>query len=914
VNDISSRLTTALAERYRLERELGAGGMATVYLAQDLKHDRQVAIKVLRPELAAVIGAERFVSEIRTTANLQHPHILPLHDSGEADSFLFYVMPFIEGESLRDRLAREKQLPIPEAVRITKEIAAALDYAHRKGVVHRDIKPENILLHDGQALVADFGIALAASKAGGDRMTQTGMSLGTPSYMSPEQAMGEREIGPRSDVYALGAVAYEMLTGEAPFSGPTAQSIVAKVMTEEPASIHLRRKTVPPAVESAVLTALQKLPADRWSSARDFSEALDGKGTAPTQVMRAAPRMQLGGGRTLLLPGLLIAVTALAAWGWLRRPADAPVQLPARYEVRLPYYLTQRLAYSGGSLAISPDGGTIAYVGREDQGSGDGVDRSRPQAPSGASGADQGFYAPRDRALWVRDRDAIEARALPGTTGADAPFFSPDGRWIGYFVAGRMYKMPVEGGPPVMIGDSAQRNVPGAVWRADGTIWFIGNAFEVRATSSDGGASEHVLALPANVVGWTFPAALPRADAMLVTACSNNCAYMSLVAVELPSGKTHELVKSAARGWYTPSGHLVYVRQDGSVFAQPFDLRTLTLHGSAQTVLPRVRLALGVTPELAVSASGTMVHFDPGAVQQLRVVRASRDGRYTPVDPEWQGNFNYLSLSPDGRRLAISVNEGGRSEIWIKQLDRGPLTRLAFEGTVNYRPAWHPDGRTIGFISDRTGPSRPYVTRADGSSQTTPLEVADTLWIDEIEWSRDHKWLLYRTGAVAEQRRVAMTALPSTSGTQVEPGKFDNYMPTLSPDGRWLAYVSVESGREEVYVRPFPNTGDARWQVSRAGGTSPAWSHSGLELFFIDGADRMLSAPLVSGASFQTSEPQTLFTLDRVVLPPFHQGFAVSPDDRSFVLLQDPSSLDANNRFATLTLNALQGLAAGARP
>ena len=233
----TTRLAAALADRYRIERELGQGGMATVYLAHDLKHDRKVAIKVLRPELAAVIGADRFLSEIRTTANLQHPHILPLFDSGAADSFLFYVMPFIEGESLRDRFSWEKQLSITDAVRIATEVASALDYAHRHNVIHRDIKPENILLHDGRALVADFGIALAASKAGGSRMTETGMSLGTPAYMSPEQAMGEREITARSDVYALGSVTYEMLVGEPPFTGPTAQSIVAKVMTTEPTSI-----------------------------------------------------------------------------------------------------------------------------------------------------------------------------------------------------------------------------------------------------------------------------------------------------------------------------------------------------------------------------------------------------------------------------------------------------------------------------------------------------------------------------------------------------------------------------------------------------------------------------------------------------------------------------------------------------
>src|SRR5574341_1051805 len=245
---VAERLSNALADRYRIERELGAGGMATVYLAHDVRHDRRVALKALRPELAAVIGAERFLKEIKVTANLQHPHILGLIDSGEADGLLYYVMPFVEGESLRWRLTREKQLPIEDAVRITGEVASALDYAHRHGIIHRDIKPENILLHDGQALVADFGIALAVSAAGGTRMTETGMSLGTPHYMSPEQAMGEREISARSDVYALGAVLYEMLVGEPPFTGPTAQAIVAKVVTETPRPLVPQRHTIPPQI------------------------------------------------------------------------------------------------------------------------------------------------------------------------------------------------------------------------------------------------------------------------------------------------------------------------------------------------------------------------------------------------------------------------------------------------------------------------------------------------------------------------------------------------------------------------------------------------------------------------------------------------------------------------------------------
>jgi len=282
--DAISRLTDALADRYRIEREIGAGGMATVYLAEDLKHNRRVAIKVLRPELGALLGADRFLAEIRTTANLQHPNILPLFDSGAlpaGDSLtthdsrlLFYVMPYVDGESLRARLTREKQLPITDAVRIATEVAGALDYAHRHNVIHRDIKPENILLHDGRALVADFGIALAATRAGGARMTETGMSLGTPAYMSPEQAMGEREITGRADIYALGCVTYEMLVGEPPFTGPTAQAIVAKVVTTPAPSLRTARHSVPEPVETAVLIALEKLPADRWGTAKEFAEAL----------------------------------------------------------------------------------------------------------------------------------------------------------------------------------------------------------------------------------------------------------------------------------------------------------------------------------------------------------------------------------------------------------------------------------------------------------------------------------------------------------------------------------------------------------------------------------------------------------------------------------------------------------------
>jgi serine/threonine-protein kinase len=325
---VLERLSTALAERYVLEREIGQGGMATVFLARDLRHERRVAIKVLHPELSAMLGPDRFLSEIKLTASLQHPHILPLFDSGVADGLLYYVMPFVEGETLRARLDRERQLPVADAVRLAREIADALHYAHERGVVHRDVKPENVLLQSGRAVVADFGIALAVQQAGGTRMTQTGLSLGTPHYMAPEQAMGERNVDARADVYALGAMTYEMLAGEPPFTGPTAQAIVARVMTERPRALRIVRGTVPEYVDAAVNTALEKLPADRFATAALYSAALEASNAtlarSGARSAATAPAHGLGARAALIGVAALMVGGALGAFAMSKRaPASA---------------------------------------------------------------------------------------------------------------------------------------------------------------------------------------------------------------------------------------------------------------------------------------------------------------------------------------------------------------------------------------------------------------------------------------------------------------------------------------------------------------------------------------------------------------------------------------------------------------
>ena len=355
---------------YTIERELGSGGMATVYLAHDKKHDRKVAIKILHAELAAVLGAERFLQEIRVTANLQHPHILGLIDSGligedvgELKGRPYYVMPYVEGESLRQRLDKEQQLPVSDSVRIATEVASALDYAHRHNVIHRDIKPENILLHDGSAIVADFGIALAVTEAGGARITQTGLSLGTPGYMSPEQAMGERTITARSDIYSLGAVTYEMLAGEPPFTGPTVQAVVARVMTEEPRPLATQRRNVPANVAAAVSHALEKIPADRFASAHEFAEALNN----PLFTLSSASATATGRDRTTRrLRQMLYGTAALAAlflaiaiWSSMR---PAPVKQVVRYSLVFDSAeaMIQPMVYFWGRLALSRDGSRLA--------------------------------------------------------------------------------------------------------------------------------------------------------------------------------------------------------------------------------------------------------------------------------------------------------------------------------------------------------------------------------------------------------------------------------------------------------------------------------------------------------------------------------------------------------------------------
>jgi Tol biopolymer transport system component len=882
VTDILTRLSTALSDRYRIERELGAGGMATVYLAQDLKHDRKVAVKVLRPELAAVIGAERFLSEIKTTANLQHPHILPLFDSGAADSFLYYVMPFIEGESLRDRLNREKQLPLGDAVRIASEVASALDYAHRHGVIHRDIKPENILLHDGRAQVADFGIALAASKAGGSRMTETGMSLGTPTYMSPEQAMGEREITARSDVYALGCVTYEMLVGEPPFTGPTAQAIVAKVVTESPRPLLPKRHTIPANVEAAVMTALEKMPADRFASAAEFAAALGDAHYHSTSATVATPAVGRPGARPgwrarlpILLAGLAgLAIGALAL-SMLRRPT-AP--LVTRYGLALP----PSQAPEPNSAAIpSPDGSRIAYVG-----------------PAGAG-----------MQLWIKQRDRYEATPLTGTGGVDNFTWSPDGQWIAFTLQGQLKKIPAIGGAAVGLTDSVSTN-PGLAWLEDGTIVYVQQGGRgLRRISADGGEATVLLN---DSLAVAFPSPLPKGRGVLFTRCVASCPrQMDLWALDFRTGAAHEVVAGSAMGQYVPTGHVIYIRQDGALLAAAFDLATLRTEGSPVSLLDSVSVLNRSLPLAALSASGTLV-IRLGAVQsQMReftMVWVDRTGREAPVDPNWKfrmteygDNFGW-ELSPDGTRLAIGLATDAGDDIWVKHLPRGPLSRVSYDAAAEFRPRWMPDGLSLMFGSNRSGQGTGglYRRSANGTGADSVVRRAGT-GIFEGVWSPDGQWLLFRTGGVVGQTGgrdiVGLRPGIDTAQVPVVATPYDEEAIALSPDGHWLAYESNETGRTEVFLRPFPNTESGKWQVSNEGGVGPLWSRNGRELFYVSATGGMMAVTVAPGVEPRLGERKLLFKLRDewyMTATEYYTPFDVASDGRFIMARQvtQASALD----------------------
>jgi eukaryotic-like serine/threonine-protein kinase len=852
------RLNEALSGRYIVEGELGEGGMATVYLADDLKHERKVALKVLKPELAAVVGAERFLAEIKTTANLQHPHILPLFDSGEADSFLFYVMPYIEGETLKDRLDRERQLPIDEALGIATAIANALQTAHDAGIVHRDIKPANILLSRGEPLVADFGISLAVGAAGGNRLTETGLSVGTPYYMSPEQATGDQVIGPASDTFALACVLYEMLVGEPPYPGSTAQAVLGKIIQGVPVSATAVRKSIPFHVDAAIRKALEKLPADRFTGAHSFAKALADTsyrhGVSPTEVVSG------GGGKWKgVAVGSMAVAAALAAVTAFNVMAPEAPRGVERFSLR---------PLEGQSTNYEfdlSDDGTAVVLSITSNGT------SR---------------------LAVRRLGALTPTEIAGTEQGLSPTISPDGTEVAFTVGGAVKVAPIAGGVVRTLADSANCCTR---WGRDGYIYFLNQRASVSRVPAEGGPSESVTETTPSEMHADFEVDTEN-DVGLFTVWGD---LYRVEAIRLSTGE-RRVVTPGVKPYLTDDGFLVFSSTNGQILAARFDPETMALDGAAIPLVEGVRVDGDDWPYYSVARNGTLLYWSGASTagESARVVRVDREGNVAPVDPTWRFNPGTpevaVALSPDGERLAVKVSGDTGDDIWVKQLDDGPLSRLTFDDGLDRRPRWSRDGRSIYFTSDRNSESGTYdlwTQPADGTGSPEILLDLEGSILEAQLTPDDSTWAL-RIGGLSNVFGVRDLISLRVGASEFQPvaaEPYDEKGMALSPDGRWIAYESTETGRDEVYVRPFPNSQDGKWQISTSGGTNPKWAHSGSELFFVNGSDEMVAAGVdTRNGAFRVTDRSPLFNVGERGLDsePNYTSWDVDLDDQSFLMIQ----------------------------
>ena len=863
----TNQLNVALEGRYVIDRLIGEGGMATVYLARDLRHQRRVALKVLKPDLGAVVGSERFLSEIQVTANLQHPHLLPLFDSGAAEGgLLFYVMPYIEGESLRARLQREKQLPVEDAVRLAGAIASALDYAHRHGVIHRDLKPENILLHEGQPLVADFGIALAVSNAGGNRITQTGLSLGTPQYMSPEQATGDRVIDGRTDIYSLGAVTYEMLTGEPPHTGPTSQAVIARVLTDQPRAIRLSRASVPEHVEAAVAQSLEKLPADRFASPKEFAEALTGARvlTRATSAVRVRQRRSAAH----LIIAWSVAAVALAGVALLalNRPAAAPRQPLAQFELKVPDSMS--LGGGGGAayVQVSRDGSTIVFAARDS--------------------------AAALSALYVRRLDEITVQKIRGTDSARSPVLSPDGSEVLFsipsasLVNGALKRISLRGGTARTVTTDVPQN--GQTSWIDANRLVFARADQLWTIPSDGGAATR-LAAPDTARRhrrYGFPDVLPGGRAALITiwrtATQLDSAFVGVVSI--PDGQVSELGIRGAYPRYSGTGHILMSTSDGMLVAVPFDAERMRVLGESFPVVEGVSAGAGGAATFSVARNGTLV-FAPGDVRvgDVPLLLVDRTGGARSLAPQ-RGFYSSPRVSPDGRQVAVTVATGGSAtpinpDIWRVDTASRQMMRVTTDSSST-RAVWldanrlaHPRGPPDSTVSVR----QLYVAEARKQLLRAPDLVGD------IAVGPPHGYAALRTAPNGGQRDIWLVHLDSLDKPRpFLTAAYGEQSPTISPDGKLIAYVTTKTGRDEVYVQRI--TGGGEVQVSVSGGAEPVWSKEGGELFYREPQYQM-SARIADGSPIRVLRRDSLFP-DRNTFgrSPVLSNYDVFPGGKLFVM------------------------------
>jgi eukaryotic-like serine/threonine-protein kinase len=880
---------------YEILSSVGAGGMGEVYRARDTRLDRIVAIKVLPAHLADRSELrERFEREAKTIASLNHPHICTLFDIGQQDGIDYLVMEYLEGETLAHRL-QKGALPLVQVLQYAIEIADALDKAHRKGVTHRDLKPGNIMLTKTGTKLLDFGLAKLKQEVApahvqrselptaDDPLTAQGTIVGTLQYMAPEQLEG-KEVDARTDIFAFGAVLYEMATHKRAFEGNSQASLIVAILERDPPPMSSLQPMTPPVLDRVVKKCLAKEPEKRWQAASDVCDELkwiaEGGSQialAPTAAIRGIPALSRRA--SILGLGVLLLVAAVASLAtWNLKPS--PSQPITRTVINLP--LGQQLAGldSGPAIALSPDGTQLVYVARQ------GVVQQ----------------------LYLRAMDSLEAKPIPGSEGAAIPFFSPDGQWVGFFSGEKLKKVSVNGGAALDLSDvGAAPSGAGASWGSQGIIAFAGvNASPLKQVQEVGGAPQPLTRLENGDVSQRWPEFLPGGGAVLFTAGRSGITFSNgQVAVQsFRAGERRNLVQVGTNPRYAPSGHLVYA-QSGNLMAMSFDPQRLTVTGAATPVVEGVLQSPTTgAAQYSISATGSLVYL-PGGVQatQSRLLWVSRNGAEQPLGAPARP-YRFPRLSPDGRRVAVSIIEQ-ESQTWLYDLSRDTLSRFTFEGSQNYTPVWTPDGKRIAFESNNSGPLNIFWQLADGSGGIERLTTSQYINAP-ASWSSQGQLLAFdeinpTTGQNIRVLRMSDHKLLPFHRT----GSNENE-PRFSADGRWLAYISDESGRYEVYVQPYPGPG-GKWQISTQGGTEPVWNPNGRELFYRSG-DKMMAVEVTTQPGFAASTPRMLFE-GRYEFPPVPlHNFDVSPDGQRFLMLKPSEQAMAAPTQINVVLNWFEEL------
>ncbi len=874
--DERTSLLGQIIGHYRIKSLIGAGGMSEVYLAQDSTLGRKVAFKLLPPQFTQDQDRlRRFEREARAASSLNHPNIVTIYEIGRKDDLHYIVTEFIEGQTLRQRMAHAP-MKLRESLDVAIQVASALAAAHAAGIVHRDIKPENVMLRrDGLIKVLDFGLAkliepkappsITDASTVAAVSTQPGVVMGTPRYMSPEQARG-LEVDARSDIFSLGVALYEMIAGKAPFTGATSSDVIAAILHTEPPPLASSQPAIPPALDRLVKSCLAKEPDERWQSARDLARELKwmaegGSQTAATALPAARSKKRAW---VWLAAATLVSAIAIGLAAWLLSRAPAPAsQPPTRFVVSLPP--DARMTFlEHPVVAISPDGTRLVYA-----------------ASNG-----------RRIQLYLRAMDQIEAAPIPGTEGAYSPFFSPDGQWVGFFANFKMKKVSLRGGAPIDIC-SVTPVTRGASWATDDTIYFSPNmSGGLRRVFASGGEPQVITTPDARKgeSGHLWPEVLPGGKAILFTIGTGGNFDEALIAALIPeTGEQRILVRGGASAHYAATGHLVYARA-GSIMAVTFDPSQLKVTGAPVQVLDGVMIApWSGAAHLAFSRAGSLVYV-PGSAQpwSTSLLWVDRRGTAQPLtnDQRW---FLNPSLSPDGQRLAIATVDATQ-DVWVYEFARGTMIRLTFGDSQNFGPVWTPDGKRVTYTSFKSGGMPNLVWKpADGSGPEEQLTTGNiTCFIGS--WSPDGKTLAFTRQEVRDQKAGADIWLLSIAGErQSRPfiqTKFDEFAPAFSPDGRPLAYVSDESGRKEVYVQSFPGPGVKR-RVSTEGGVGPVWARNGRELFYRHG-DKVMAVTVTLQPEFTASSPRALFEGRYIELGrrDSRANYDVTGDGQRFVMIR----------------------------